>query len=101
VNSDVFGCSSRWSKGAWFRTARQDVPKKHQDLDYIIGMLDWDANVNRTSATITGVPQPVCPFAERSERFPNSGCATAQSGARRGNRATGPYVTIKDAAAPG
>ncbi len=26
------------------------LPEYHQDLDYLIGMLDWDANVNPSSA---------------------------------------------------
>ena len=31
----------------------------HHDLDYIIGMLDWDANVNPEFAETTGFPMPV------------------------------------------
>ena len=44
----------------------KDVPKdKHQDLDFIVGMLDWDANVNPNFGRDNKVfPHPVCPFAE-------------------------------------
>jgi hypothetical protein len=44
----------------------KDVPKdKHQDLDFIVGMLDWDANVNPHFGRDNKVfPTPSCPFAE-------------------------------------
>ena len=43
----------------------KDVPAdKHRDLDYIIGMLDWDANVNpKFGASNRYWPKPVTPFA--------------------------------------
>jgi hypothetical protein len=42
------------------------VPKaRHQDLDYLVEMLDWDANVNPQFASSNRVfPCPVRPFAE-------------------------------------
>jgi hypothetical protein len=49
VNSDVFGMFQSLVEGRpvpWDLLVK-DVPKEcHQDLDYIVGMLDWDANVD-------------------------------------------------------
>jgi hypothetical protein len=44
----------------------KDVPQdKSRDLDYIINMLDWDANVNpRFGESNRRIPKPVKPFAE-------------------------------------
>jgi len=44
----------------------KDVPKAHhQDLDYVVEMLDWDANVNPEFAKSNRVfPCPVRPFVE-------------------------------------
>ena len=68
VNSDVFGMFQSLVEGRTvpWELLVKDVPKeKHQDLDYIIGMLDWDANVNPNFGHDNKVfPQPVCPFAE-------------------------------------
>jgi hypothetical protein len=53
VNSDVFAMFQSMVEGRpvpWELLAK-DVPPEHQhDLDYIIGMLDWDANVDREFA---------------------------------------------------
>ena len=49
VNSDVFGMFQSMVEGRpvpWDLLVK-DVPKEHHhDLDYIIGMLDWEANVD-------------------------------------------------------
>ena len=68
VNSDVFGMFQSLVEGRvvpWDLLVK-DVPKdKHQDLDFIVGMLDWDANVNPNFGRDNKVfPHPVCPFAE-------------------------------------
>jgi len=44
----------------------KDVPKAHHhDLDFLVGLLDWDANVNPEFARSNRVfPSPVKPFAE-------------------------------------
>ena len=68
MNSDVFGMFQSLVEGRvvpWELLVK-DVPQdKHQDLDYIIGMLDWDANVNPNFGRDNKVfPHPVCPFAE-------------------------------------
>ena len=53
VNSDVFAMFQSMVEGRpvpWELLAK-DVPPEHQhDLDYIVGMLDWDANVDREFA---------------------------------------------------
>jgi hypothetical protein len=68
VNSDVFGMFQSLVEGRtvpWDLLVK-DVPKdKHRDLDYIVGMLDWDANVNPNFGRDNKVfPKPVCPFVE-------------------------------------
>ena len=68
VNSDVFAMFQSEVEGRiidWSLLTK-DVPKdRHQDLDYIIGMLDWDANVNPEFARSNRVfPTPVRPTAE-------------------------------------
>lgn len=68
VNSDVFAMFQSEVEGRiidWSLLVK-DVPKEnHQDLDYIIGMLDWDANVNpRFGESNKCFPTPVKPFAE-------------------------------------
>jgi len=68
VNSDVFGMFQSLVEGRVVprELLVKDVPKdKYDDLDFIIGMLDWDANVNPTFARDNRVvPRPVRPFAE-------------------------------------
>ena len=68
VNSDVFAMFQSEVEGRitpWDLLVK-DVPQdKHQDLDYIIGMLDWDANVNpRFGESNRYQPKPVKGFAE-------------------------------------
>ena len=65
VNSDVFAMFQSEVEGRiidWSLLTK-DVPKeRHHDLDYIIGMLDWDANVNPEFARTNRVfPTPVRP----------------------------------------
>jgi hypothetical protein len=67
VNSDVFAMFQSEVEGRI--TPREllvkDVPPdRHQDLDYIVNMLDWDANVNpRFGESNRYLPKPVQPFA--------------------------------------
>jgi hypothetical protein len=68
VNSDVFAMFQSEVEGRiidWSLLTK-DVPEdRHRDLDYIIGMLDWDANVNPEFARSNRVfPTPVGPTAE-------------------------------------
>jgi len=68
VNSDVFAMFQSEVDGRivpW-ELMTKDVPKAHHhDLDYLVEMLDWDANVNPEFAKSNRVfPCPVRPFAE-------------------------------------
>jgi hypothetical protein len=49
VNSDVFGMFQSMVEGRavpWDLLVKDVPPENHHDLDYIIGMLDWEANVD-------------------------------------------------------
>jgi hypothetical protein len=49
VNSDVFGMFQSMVEGRavpWDLLVKDVPPEYHHDLDYIIGMLDWEANVD-------------------------------------------------------
>ncbi len=49
VNSDVFGMFQSMVEGRavpWDLLVKDVPPEFHHDLDYIIGMLDWEANVD-------------------------------------------------------
>jgi hypothetical protein len=49
VNSDVFGMFQSMVEGRyvpWELLVKDVPPEHHHDLDYIISMLDWDANVD-------------------------------------------------------
>ena len=68
VNSDVFAMFQSEVEGRivpWDLMIK-DVPKAHHhDLDFLVGLLDWDANVNPEFARSNRVfPRPVKPFAE-------------------------------------
>jgi hypothetical protein len=68
VNSDVFAMFQSEVDGRivpW-ELMTKDVPKAHHhDLDYLVELLDWDANVNPEFAKSNRVfPCPVRPFAE-------------------------------------
>ena len=68
VNSDVFAMFQSEVEGRivpWDLMVK-DVPKDHHhDLDYLVDMLDWDANVNPEFARTNRVfPCPVKPIAE-------------------------------------
>ncbi|HYL76729.1 MAG TPA: hypothetical protein VEU96_21115 [Bryobacteraceae bacterium] len=49
VNSDVFAMFQSVVEGRiidWSLLTKDVLPEHHHDLDYLIGMMDWDANVN-------------------------------------------------------
>ena len=49
VNSDVFAMFQSEVEGRivpWGLLTKDVLPEHHQDLDYLISMLDWEANVN-------------------------------------------------------
>ena len=71
VNSDVFAMFQSEVEGRITPRAllTKDVPPEyHNDLDYIVELLDWEANVNPTFAQDNRVfPRPVKPFAETED----------------------------------
>jgi hypothetical protein len=68
VNSDVFAMFQSEVEGRiidWSLLTKDVPPELNRDLDYIIGMLDWDANVNpRFAESNRRFPKPVKPFAQ-------------------------------------
>ena len=68
VNSDVFSMFQSEVEGRITPRAlltKDVLPEYHDDLDYLVEMLDWEANVNPTFAHDNRVfPTPVKPFAE-------------------------------------
>jgi hypothetical protein len=68
VNSDVFAMFQSEVDGRivpWELLTKDVPPAHHRDLDYLVEMLDWDANVNPEFAkTNRTFPCPVRPFAE-------------------------------------
>jgi hypothetical protein len=68
VNSDVFAMFQSEVEGRIIERSllTKDVPPdKHNDLDYIVGMLDWDGNVNpRFAESNRCSPKPLKPVAE-------------------------------------
>ena len=108
VNSDVFAMFQSEVEGRiidWSLLTK-DVPKeRHQDLDFIIGMLDWDANVNPNFGASNRVfPKPVTPFEQTTDEgyreqwiCYGTGYYSAKELAVLPKRT----VTIKDAAAYG
>jgi len=68
VNSDVFAMFQSEVEGRiidWSLLTKDVPADRHHDLDYIVGMLDWDANVNPEFARTNRLfPKPVRPVAE-------------------------------------
>jgi hypothetical protein len=68
VASDVFAMFQSLVEGRivdWSLMTKDVLPEYHHDLDYLIGMLDWHANVNPEFAKSNKVfPRPVKPVAE-------------------------------------
>jgi hypothetical protein len=108
VNSDVFAMFQSEVEGRiidWSLLTK-DVPKaQHHDLDYIIDMLDWDANVNPEFARTNRLfPMPVRPSDESEadgyrERWVCYG--TGYYSAKELTVLPGRAVVIRDAAAYG
>jgi hypothetical protein len=68
VASDVFAMFQSLVEGRivdWSLMTKDVLPEYHHDLDYLIGMLDWNANVNPEFAKSNKVfPKPVKLIAE-------------------------------------
>lgn len=71
VNSDVFGMFQSMVEGRyvpWSLLVKDVPPEHHQDLDYIIDMLDWEANVDPEFGKNRKVfPKPVKDEAEMKD----------------------------------
>ena len=71
VNSDVFGMFQSMVEGRvvpWDLLVKDVPPEHHHDLDYIISMLDWEANVDPYFARNRLFhPLPVRPESEMAE----------------------------------
>jgi hypothetical protein len=71
VNSDVFGMFQSLVEGRavpWDLLIKDVPPENHHDLDYIVGMLDWEANVDPEFARHRLFhPKPVRAEAEMAE----------------------------------
>jgi hypothetical protein len=67
VNSDVFAMYQSEVDGRivpWDLLVKDVLPEFHRDLDYLVELLDWDANVNPNFGADNRVfPRPVAPFA--------------------------------------
>jgi hypothetical protein len=68
VNSDVFAMFQSEVDGRivpWDLLVKDVRPEHHHDLDYLVDLLDWDANVNPMFGADNRVfPRPARPFAE-------------------------------------
>jgi hypothetical protein len=68
VASDVFAMFQSLVEGRivdWSLMTKDVLPEFHHDLDYLIGMLDWNANVNPEFAKSNKIfPRPVKPVEE-------------------------------------
>ena len=108
VNSDVFAMFQSEVEGRivdWSLMTK-DVPVEfHHDFDYLISMLDWDANVNpEFAATNKRHPVPVRPVAEMEEQGYRELWITYGSGDYSAKELTilpGRSATIKDSAGYG
>jgi hypothetical protein len=71
VNSDVFAMFQSLVEGRaipWDLLVKDVLPQYHKDLDYLVGLLDWEANVNPTFAKDNRCfPRPVRPFKETEQ----------------------------------
>ena len=108
VASDVFAMFQSEVEGRitpWALMTKDVPPECHQDLDYLVELLDWEANVNPTFAADNRcLPKPVKPFAETEadgyrEQWVTYG--TSLYSAKELTVLPKRTVTIKDAAAYG
>jgi hypothetical protein len=108
VNSDVFGMFQSLVEGRgvpWDLLVKDVPPEYHHDLDYLIDMLDWEANVDPEFAEHRLFhPTPVCPEAQMAA---SGYCekwvvySTSHYSAKELTVFPGRTVTIQDAAAYG
>jgi hypothetical protein len=108
VNSDVFGMYQSMVEGRavpWSLLVKDVPPEHHQDLDYIIAMLDWDKNVDpEFGKHRLKHPVPVRDEAEMAEAGYSEKwvtCGTPHYSAKELTIAPKRSVTIRDAVAYG
>ncbi len=108
VNSDVFAMFQSEVEGRivdWALLTKDVQPQYHKDLDYLVSMLDWDANVNPEFAKSNKTfPKPVKPVAEMESCGYRENWITYGTGYYSAKELTvlpKRTVTIKDAAAYG
>jgi hypothetical protein len=108
VNSDVFSMFQSMVEGRavpWELVVKDVPPQYHHDLDYIVGMLDWDANVDPEFAGHRLFhPAPVRPEKEMADAGYSEkwiAYSTSYYSAKELTVFAGRSVTIRDAAAYG
>ena len=108
VNSDVFAMFQSEVEGRivpWDLLVKDVLPEYHHDLDYLISMLDWEANVNpEFASTNKRHPVPVSTISEMEESGYREMWITYGGSYYSAKELTvlpGNSVTIKDAAAYG
>lgn len=108
VNSDVFAMFQSEVEGRivdWGLLTKDVKPEFSKDIDYLISMLDWDANVNPEFAKSNKTfPRPVCDeqtMKDRGYREVWVTYGTKYYSAKELTVLPGQTVTIKDAAAYG
>src|SRR5438045_2413618 len=106
VNSDVFAMFQSLVEGRavpWDLLVKDVPEERHQDLDYLIDMLDWSANVDpEYSAHRLFHPLPVCSCKEMADAGYSDKWvvySTPHYSAKELTVFPGRTVTIKDAAA--
>ena len=108
VNSDVFAMFQSLVEGRtvpWDLLVKDVPPEHHHDLDYLLDMLDWDANTDTEFAKHRLFePRPVAPSGEMHEAGYSESWivfSTPHYSAKEVTIFPGRSVTIKDAAAYG
>src|SRR2546421_2601930 len=108
VNSDVFAMYQSLVEGRtvpWDLLVKDVPPEHHHDLDYLLDMLDWDANTDPEFASHRLFePRPVCPPADMAEAGYSENWvvySTTHYSAKELTVFPGQTVTIQDAAAYG
>ncbi|MCY4189061.1 MAG: hypothetical protein OXD30_11325 [Bryobacterales bacterium] len=108
VNSDVFGMFQSMVEGRyvpWDLLVKDVPPEHHQDLEYIIGMLDWEANVDPNFMEHRHfAPRPARAAGEMAEDGYSEAWvtySTAHYSAKELTVHPGRSATIRDAAAYG
>jgi hypothetical protein len=108
VNSDVFAMFQSLVEGRivdWSLMVKDVPPEHHRDYEYLISMLDWDANVNPEFGRSNKMfPQPSCPGDQIEDAGYRENWVTYGSGWYSAKELTvlpGRTVSVKDAAAYG